>query len=295
MSDLGGKVAVITGAASGIGLATVEVFVEAGAKVVAADMQEEPGRALEARFGADTVRFVSCDVTDDDALKAAIDAGPAIFGKLDILFNNAGHGGTPSTIEELDLDGYDATMRLLLRAPFAGMKFATPHLKANGGGVILNTSSVSALEAGWAPIVYSVAKKGIAHASRLAAAELCKHKIRVNAILPGFIATSIFGSSLGLGRDVADQMGAMIAQQGGPMQPAGRVGTGSDIGDMAAFLASDKAEFITGAEFLVDGGITVGPRHSWDETAPNPVMETLGITPEQAEQMRAMLAAQQGG
>ena len=292
MGDLSGKSAVITGAASGIGLATVEVFVEAGAQVIAADLQEDAGKQLEQRFGTERVRFVTCDVTNDAALKHAIDSAVETFGKLDILFNNAGHGGTPTTLEELDLDGYDATMRLLLRAPFAGMKFAIPHMKANGGGVILNTSSVSALEAGWAPIVYSVAKKGVAHASRLAAAELCKHGIRVNAILPGFIATSIFGSSLGLSRDVANQMGAMISQQGGPMQPAGRVGQGRDIGEMAAFLASDKASFITGAEFLVDGGITVGPRHSWDESAPNPVMEALGISPEQAEQMRAMLAAQ---
>lgn len=291
MSDLTGKVAVITGAASGIGLATVETFVAAGAKVVAADMQEEPGKMLEERFGSDNVRFVSCDVTDDAQLKAAIDLAPEAFGKLDILFNNAGMGGTPTGIEDLDLDGYDATMRLLLRAPFAGMKFAVPHLKNAGGGVILNTSSISAIEAGWAPIVYSVAKKGVAHASKLAAAELCQFNIRVNAILPGFIATQIFGASLGLGRDVAAQMSAMLAQQGGPVQPAGRVGAGEDIAEMAAFLASDKASFITGSEFVVDGGITVGPRHSWDQTAVSPVMEALGITAEQAEEMRQAMMA----
>jgi NAD(P)-dependent dehydrogenase (short-subunit alcohol dehydrogenase family) len=155
------------------------------------------------------------------------------------------------------------------------------------GGSIVNTSSVSALMAGYAPITYSVAKIGVAHFSRIAAAQLAKNKVRVNAILPGFIATSIFGASLGMSREVADQMAEMLAQQGGSMQPIGRVGKGSDIAEMAAFLASDAAGFITGSQFTVDGGITVGPRHSWDESAGGPILEALGITPEQAEQMAA--------
>ena len=285
MADLKGKVAVITGAASGIGLAGVETFIAAGARVIAGDIQDEKGKALETRFGPDKLRFVHCDVTDMGELKAIMDAAPAAFGSLDIVWNNAGHGGTPTSVEELDLDGYDQTMSLLLKQVFAGTKFAIPHMKAKGGAII-NTSSISAVSAGYAPITYSVAKKGVAHFSKLAAAELAKYKIRVNAILPGFIATSIFGASLGLPREVADQMAEMLAQAGGKMQPIGRVGKGTDIAEMAAFLASDAAEFITGGEFLVDGGMTVGPRHSWDETAASPVLESLGISPEQAEQMR---------
>ena len=151
------------------------------------------------------------------------------------------------------------------------------------------TSSISAVCAGYAPITYSVAKKGVAHFSKLAAAELSKYKIRVNAILPGFIATSIFGASLGLPREQADQMAAMLVEAGGSMQPAGRVGKGEDIAEMAAFLASDAASFTTGGEFLVDGGMTVGPRHSWDEAAGGPLLDALGITPEQAEQMREQM------
>lgn len=291
MADLKGKTAVITGAASGIGLATVEIFVAQGANVIAADMQDEAGKALETRFGSDRVRFIHCDVTSDDQLKAAIDHCVEAFGGLDILFNNAGSGGTPTGVEDLDLEGYDATMALLLRSVFAGSKFAVPHMKARGGGAIINTSSVSAIEAGWAPLTYSVAKKGVAHFSKLAAAELGKYKIRVNAIVPGFIATSIFGASLGMPPEAAKQMAEMLAQNGGPMQPIGRVGSGADIGEMAAFLASDAASFITGGEFLVDGGITVGPPHSFNEDAPGPVLESLGLTPEQVEQMAAMAAA----
>jgi NAD(P)-dependent dehydrogenase (short-subunit alcohol dehydrogenase family) len=293
MADLSGKVAVITGAASGIGLAGVETFVESGAKVIAADIQDEKGRALETRFGVDTVRYIHCDVMDLADLDALMEGAVSHFGKLDVVWNNAGSGGTPATIEELDEEGYDKTMDLLLKQVFFGTKYAVERMKESGGSII-NTSSISALEAGWAPITYSVAKIGVAHFSRIAAAQVAKHKIRVNAILPGFIATSIFGASLGMSREVADQMAEMLAQQGGSMQPAGRTGKGRDIAEMAAFLASDAAEFITGSQFTVDGGITVGPRHSWDETAGGPVLEALGITPEQAEQMAEAMKAQQG-
>jgi NAD(P)-dependent dehydrogenase (short-subunit alcohol dehydrogenase family) len=291
MADLSGKVAIITGAASGIGLAGVEVFVAAGARVLAGDVQDEKGKALETRFGSDTVRFTHCDVTDMGDLEALMQSAVDAFGGLDILWNNAGHGGTSTGVEDLDLDGYDLTMNLLLKQVFAGTKFAIPHMKARGKGSVINTSSISAVCAGYAPITYSVAKKGVAHFSKLAAAELAKHQIRVNSILPGFIATSIFGASLGLPREQADQMAEMLAQAGGKMQPIGRVGHGKDIAEMAAFLASDAAGFITGGEFLVDGGITVGPPHSWNEDAASPILDALGIDPGQAEQMRLAMAS----
>ncbi len=293
MADIKGRVAVITGASSGIGLAGVETFVEAGARVIAADVQDEKGRALETRFGTGTVRYVHCDVTDLAELEALMNSAVSHFGQLDVVWNNAGSGGTPANIEDLDEAGYDQTMDLLLKQVFFGTKFAVPHMKEKGGAIV-NTSSISALAAGYAPITYSVAKIGVAHFSRIAAAQLAKYRIRVNAILPGFIATSIFGASLGLPRDVADQMAEMLAQNGGSIQPIGRVGRGRDIAEMAAFLASDAAGFITGSEFTVDGGITVGPRHSWDETSGGPILEALGITPEQAEQMAAGMAATKG-
>ncbi|KCZ56277.1 2,5-dichloro-2,5-cyclohexadiene-1,4-diol dehydrogenase [Hyphomonas beringensis] len=290
MADLSGKVAIITGAASGIGLAGVETFVAAGARVVAGDIQDEKGHALQQRFGDDKVLFVHCDVTQMDQLEALMNQAVGHFGQLDILWNNAGHGGTPDSLEELDLDAYDQTMALLLKQVFAATKFAIPHMKEKGGSVI-NTSSISAITAGYAPLTYSVAKKGVAHFSKMAAAELAKYKIRVNAVLPGFIATSIFGASLGLPREQADQMAAMLVEAGASMQPIGRTGKSEDIAEMAAFLASDAAGFITGGEFVVDGGMTVGPRHSWDETAGGPLLDALGITPEQAEQMRDQMQA----
>lgn len=294
MTNLSGKVAIITGAASGIGLAGVEVFVNAGAQVVAADLQDEKGEALVARFGSDKVAYQHCDVTDPAALKALMQRATDTFGGLDILWNNAGSGGTPTGVEDLDLGGYDMTMDLLLKSVFAATHYAIPHMQVRGGGSIVNTSSISAVCAGYAPITYSVAKKAVAHFSKLAASELAKHQIRVNAILPGFIATSIFGASLGLPREQADQMAEMVAQNGGSMQPIGRIGQGKDIAEMAAFLSSDTAGFITGGEFLVDGGMTVGPRHSWDETDGGPLLNALGITREQAEQMATAMAEQNG-
>lgn len=289
MTDLSDKVAIITGAASGIGLAGVETFVDRGAKVVAADLQTEKGQALEERFGSDRVKYVNCDVTNLDSLKALIDTAPEVYGGLDVLWNNAGHGGLPGGVEEYDPAGWQHTMNLLLNAVFAGTHYAIPHMKENGGSII-NTSSVSAVCAGYAPITYSVAKKGVAHFSKLAAAELAKYKIRVNAILPGFIATSIFGASIGLERNQADQMAEMLSQNGGGIQPIGRAGQPHDIARMAGFLASNDAEFITGGEFLVDGGITTGPRHAWSEDqSDNPILNALGITPEEAEQLSAVM------
>ena len=294
MTDLTGKVAVITGAASGIGASGVEVFVEAGAQVVAADIQDDKGAALVARLGEAKVAYQHCDVTDMTSLEALMQSAVDTFGGLDILWNNAGSGGTSSSVEELDLDGYSFTMDLLLKSVFAGTHFAVPHMKARGGGSVINTSSISAVCAGYAPITYSVAKKAVAHFSKLAAAELSKHQIRVNAILPGFIATSIFGASLGLPREQADQMAEMVAQAGGAMQPVGRTGKGEDIAQMAAFLSSDTAGFVTGGEFVVDGGITVGPPHSWNEQLGGPILDALGITPEQAEEMAEAMRSGQG-
>ncbi|MGB3627463.1 MAG: SDR family oxidoreductase, partial [Henriciella sp.] len=139
MGDLTGKNAIITGAASGIGYAGVEVFVEAGANVVAGDIQDEKGKALETRFGSDRVRYVHCDVTKTADLQQLFDTAEHAFGGLDILWNNAGHGGTPTGVEDLDEDGWDATMGLLLKSVFVGTKLAIPYMKKRGGGSVVNT------------------------------------------------------------------------------------------------------------------------------------------------------------
>ncbi len=279
------KVAVVTGAASGIGLATVELFVEDGARLVAADVQEEAGRKLERRFPG-VVRFVRCDVTEPAQIRQAIDAAAEQFGGLDILFSNAGAGGSQFGVENWDAAAWDATQALLLRSVVAGASYAVPHMKRRGGGAIVNTSSVSALQAGYAPLAYSVAKAGVLHFTRLAATELSAHRIRINAIVPGFIATSIFGPFFDLDLEGARNLAAQIAERSGTANPIGRSGLPRDIAEAALFLASDAAGFITGTHLTVDGGITIGPRHAWDPAAVGPMTDATGLSPEQLQSMR---------
>jgi NAD(P)-dependent dehydrogenase (short-subunit alcohol dehydrogenase family) len=274
-----GKVAFVTGACSGIGLATARRFIDEGARVLAADIQDDAGAALEAQSGG-CCRFVHCDVTQPEHIRRAVDEAAAVFGGLDVVFNNAGAGGHRGGIEDLTIEGWDASLALLLRSVVAGTMYAVPHLKARGGGAIVNTSSISALAAGYAPVAYSTAKAAVLHFSKVAAADLARYRIRVNAVVPGFIATPIFGSGFGLDRDAAATMAATLTEKGAGLQPAGRTGQPEDIAEAVLYLAGDGAGFVTGTQVLVDGGITIGTRASWDPSAAKPVQEALGLTPE---------------
>lgn len=288
---LDGKIALITGAASGIGLGAVERFVAEGAKVVAADLQDEKGAMLEQRFSG-AVRYVRCDVTAEADVAGACALAKEAFGGLDVLFNNAGHGGTPAGVADIGAEGWDAVFALLVRGPALGMKHALPLMLARGGGSIINTASIAGLQAGYGPLAYSTAKAAVIHMTRCAAAELGPQKVRVNAICPGLIATSIFGASMGLPRAVADQMAARVAEVGSKVQPTPKAGLPEDIAAAAVFLASDEAAFVTGTHLVVDGGITVGPVSSWNREAPSPLLTAMGISPEQAEEMRKAMVAQ---
>lgn len=272
---LEGKVAVITGGCSGIGLGTVELFVAEGAKVVAADIQDEKGAMLEARFG-EQVRYAHCDVTSEDDIVAALKLAQSAFGGLDILFNNAGISDRMGAITEVTAEGWDWIFSVLVRGPALGMKHAAPMMIARGGGSIINTASIAGLQAGFGPIAYSTAKAGVIHMSRVAAAQLSRQKVRVNAICPGLIATSIFGASLGLPREVADQMAARVEQGAASVQPVPKAGLPDDIAQAALYLASDASAFVSGTHLVVDGGITVGGRHSWDTESPSPFVQMFG-------------------
>lgn len=256
------KIALITGAASGIGLASVELFVREGARVVAADIQDEKGRMLEQRFDG-LVRFAHCDVTRETDIAAAVKLATTRFGGLDILFNNAGSGGADSRVEDTDADGWDATFALLVRSVILGMKHATPVMKARGGGSVVNTASIAGLQANCAPTAYSAAKAAVIQLTKVTAAELSPHKIRVNAVCPGLIATSIFGAALGLDRAVADQMAAQIAERASSFQPLPKAGAPQDVAEAALFLASDAAAFISGSHLVVDGAYTSGAPDPW--------------------------------
>ena len=266
---LEGKVAVITGGVSGIGLGSVELFAAEGARIIAADIQDEKGRMLEQRF-AGQVRYLHCDVTQEADIAAAIGLADSAFGGLDVMFNNAGISDAMRSIPEIEAETWSWIFDVLVRGPALGMKHATPLMLARGGGSIVNTASIAGMQAGWGPIAYSSAKAAVIHMSRCAAAQLSPRKIRVNAICPGLIGTSIFGASMGLPRDVADQMAARFVENAAKVQPIPKAGAPEDIARAALYLASDDAAFVTGTHIVVDGGITVGARHSWDPTAGSP-------------------------
>jgi NAD(P)-dependent dehydrogenase (short-subunit alcohol dehydrogenase family) len=269
MIALDNKVAIITGGASGIGKGTVGVFIEAGARVACFDLQDKKGEAMATQYGQ-RFHYEHVDVTDDAMFKAAVDRVAAKFGRLDVIFNNAGtaeHFLTPA----LDLDVFDRMHRLLVRSVVAGMKFAVPHLKAAGGGSIINTASVAGLQAGYSPFAYSVAKGALLHVSRLAAARLSQFNIRVNAICPGLIPTAIFGLAAGDNIATADQRAAMIAEVAPTFQPIPQAGRPEDIGYAAVFFASDQSRFVTGQYLAVDGGLTIGPRQAWDVETAKPI------------------------
>jgi NAD(P)-dependent dehydrogenase (short-subunit alcohol dehydrogenase family) len=283
---LEGKVALITGGCSGIGLGAVELFVAEGARVIAADVQDAKGAMLEQRF-PDTVRYAHCDVTVEADIAAATALAVSAFGGLDILFNNAGHGGAMGGVEETDVKAWDDTFALLVRGPALGMKHAAPLMRARGGGAIINTASIAGLQAGFGPLAYSAAKAAVIQLTRVAAAELSPMNIRVNAICPGLIATSIFGASFGLPRENADQMAAQIEEVAPKFQPVPKAGLPRDIAEAALYLASDASAFVSGTHLVVDGALTIGPRSAWAADSVSPILEALGITPEQAQAMQA--------
>lgn len=285
MKRLLNKVAVITGACSGIGLATTELFLAEGAQVVAADVQDEVGQRLQKQYPGQ-LHFAHCDVTQLEELRAAIDSAITHFGGLDILFSNAGRIGTMAGVQAFNPQAWDDTQNLLLRSVAAGASYAVPHMVRRGAGAIVNTSSISALQAGYAPLAYSVAKAGVLHYTRVAAAELSALNIRINAVVPGFIATRIFGGLFGMDAQASQDLAERVRDHSSTANPIGRSGDPKDIAEAVLYLASDAARFVTGTHITVDGGITMGPRHSWDPHTTSPMSEALGVTREQIEAMR---------
>ncbi|MBX9732230.1 MAG: SDR family oxidoreductase [Sphingomonas sp.] len=262
-----GKRAVVTGAASGIGRATVLRLVDEGAEVWAGDIDEVGGMEL-AQTSNGRIHFQRTDVTKAADIEALILAADAAGG-IDILFNNAGAGGARAKIDAITPDEWDDTQNLLLRSVALGIRYAAPLMAARGGGAIVNTASIAALQTGAAPTAYSVAKAGVLHLSKMAAADLAQHNIRVNAICPGFITTNIFTSALGIDGDKRVQANAAIGSIANLAQPLQYAGQPEDIAAAVAYLASDDARFVTGTHIVVDGGMTIGPRHSWDPKVPS--------------------------
>ena len=259
MGRLDGKVAVITGAASGIGAATAQLFIEEGAAVVIGDMQAEVGEETAGRLG-DRCAFLPCDVSKEDQVAALVAEATNRFGRLDCIYNNAGFGGAIGPIESISSEDFDLTFDVLLKGVFYGMKHAAPVMKAQESGSIISTASVAGMTAGMGSHLYNVAKAGVIHLTTSVANELAEQNIRVNCICPGFIATPLAaGKPISRdGRDASEARVQKMRDGGEHAQPMHRVGEALDIAKAALFLASDDSEWITGTAMVVDGGFRAG-------------------------------------
>ena len=285
MIDLTGKVAVVTGGCSGIGRGTVNVLRRAGARVACVDVQDEKGEALAEQLG-DHGLYAHADVTNEAEVAAAFGRIVDRLGGIDVLFNNAG-AAEPLGSDPFDVALFERVHRLLVTSVVLGTKYAVPSMVARGGGSIVNTASVAGLQAGYGPFAYSVAKGAVVHLTRVAAASLAKHNIRVNAICPGLIPTAIFGRALGESIADADRRARDISERAHGFQPIRVAGSPDDIGNTVAFFASDLSRFVTGQFLAVDGGLTVGPRASWDEAAALENWTRIGMSDAQVQDLLA--------
>ena len=279
MARLAGKVAIVTGGASGIGRATVELFVQEGASVVIADLQDDKGERLVEELGEKT-RYLRVDVGEEGDVAALVAHAVKTFGRLDCIFNNAGFPGVTGSIIDTPIDEADATMRVLFRGVLLGMKHAGRVMRAQGSGSIISTASVAGIGTGFGPHVYSAAKAAVIHLTKSVAKELGESNVRVNCICPGGIATPIFGKGMGLATQVADQtvepMKAVLAG----MQAIPRAGLPHDIAKAALFLASDDSSFVNGHALVVDGGLIGGRKWSEIEERRRMTRAAFGLPPE---------------
>lgn len=265
------RIAIVTGGASGMGKATVLRFLQEGAHVVVADFNSLSGATTVAECTelgfAERVRFIKTDVALEADVEAMIQCAVDHFGGLDIVFNNAGVGGALGPLVETTVEAWDYTMDVMAKGVFLGIKHAARVMQAQGrGGSIINTASVAALSGDGGPLVYSAAKAAVVSLSRSAAVELARHKIRVNAICPGFILTPLADG----GRP--DKARASFAKA----QPWPECGTGDNIAGVALFLASDDSAFVTGEYIVVDGGMTAeGPAST--RQFPNAAAKDVGV------------------
>ena len=243
--ELAGKVAVVTGGASGLGRGMVERFVAAGAAVVIADVNEERGEALAEELG-DAAAFRATDVADADQVQAAVDTAVDRFGGLHVIVNNAGIGSAQRRFLRDDFRDFERITRVNLLGVMLGSQRAARHMADHGGGSIVNITSIGGINAGPALVTYRATKAAVIHLTRSIAIDLAEHSIRANCIAPAHIATGI--------NTGYDQWSIIRL-----MQPLQRQASPADVAEAALYLASDRAAQVTGIVLPVDGGTTAGP------------------------------------
>jgi 3(or 17)beta-hydroxysteroid dehydrogenase len=250
---LSGKAAFVTGAASGLGRAIAQCFAGEGARIALADIDESRGRAAAAEIG-DAALFITHDVTSEASWLAGLGQAAAAFGRLEIIVNNAGIG-TWGTIEKTTLEEWRRVHAVNLDGVFLGCKHGIPHLRAAGGGSIINLSSVAGIMGTPTLAAYGSSKGGVRQMTKSVALYCANRRdgIRCNSIHPTFIATPMVESMIADSKSPERTRAALAAQI-----PLGRVGEAEEVAALALYLASDESRFVTGAEFVIDGGLLAG-------------------------------------
>ncbi|WP_194830146.1 SDR family NAD(P)-dependent oxidoreductase [Nocardia sp. XZ_19_231] len=255
--ELTEKVAIVTGGAAGIGRAIVDTFVAEDARVVIADIDTELGAAVAAEYGPE-VTFVPTDVANSDQVRELVAVTVQRFGGLHIMVNNAGIPADMHTsLLEDPLEDFQRLMAVDLLGVMLGTKHAAAHMADNGGGSVINTTSIGGIRAGRGQVVYRAAKAGVNHFTKCAAIDLAEHGIRVNSIAPGAIPTAILGNTMSR---MPDKESAVRELRDAikTIRPLQRDGTAADIAQAAVYFAGDRSAYVTGTILPIDGGIVAG-------------------------------------
>ncbi|HEY6533778.1 MAG TPA: glucose 1-dehydrogenase [Acidimicrobiales bacterium] len=258
--ELAGKVAIVTGGASGIGRGCAERFVAAGAKVVVADVNADDGDAFAATLGADAA-FKVADVADAAAVDELVAFAVERFGGLHCMFNNAGiSGARTERILDHDFSDFEKVMAVNVIGVANGIRSAARHMKDNGGGSIINTTSIGGMQPSRGNYSYAMSKASVIMLAQSAAIDLGEYGIRVNCIAPANIESPILGNMLGKGLsdEAKEQMMVEVRRFLLSRQPLQRQGTTDDIAEAAIFFASDRSSYSTGQVICVDGGMLTG-------------------------------------
>tara|TARA_B110000902_G_scaffold195504_1_gene221686 strand:+ start:354 stop:1193 length:840 start_codon:yes stop_codon:yes gene_type:complete len=251
---LDGKVAVITGASSGIGAATAQRFVAEGCLVMLGDIQVPQGTALAQSLG-DAAAFAVCDVTKEEDVASLVDRAVSTFGRLDIMVNNAGIVGAKGPLWSTPGDEWRETLDILVNGVFYGVKHAARVMQRQGSGSIINMSSVAGIIGGLGPHAYTVAKHAVIGLTKTSCAELCSDGIRVNAIAPYTMATPMVARAHLQDHNAVEQTSRALAE----LSPLpGRAGTAEDVANAALWLASDESGYTSGLTMTTDAGVTSG-------------------------------------